>query len=145
MRDEFLCEAAKFRRWAGPPRKRYGEWETEFNGWSGIYRAAEVLIAGKPVDQWDDELKDEFLYILARDNEGENILETLIQFPDHLITLAGHAVTFPDVDARWQIAHGLGQTEAYTVERRKLLNVLKNDKDEYVRRRARLAWEGSGF
>lgn len=145
LKDEFLHEAAKFRRWAGPQRKRYGEWETEYYDWSEIYHAAEVLLAGDPVDQWDDELKDEFLYILARDNECENILDTLIQSPDHLIALAGHAVTFLDSDARWQIAYGLGQIEAYTLERRKLLNVFINDKDEYVRRRARLAWEVSGF
>jgi hypothetical protein len=145
MDKEFLQEVANFKVWAKTADQSFGEWETEYLHWDKIYHAADKLIETALVSEWSGELVDEFLFILARDNECENIIDTLIQYPDQLISLARYAVTFHDTDARWQIASGLGKINAEYDAIRSLLKSFLADEDEYVKRRAALAWEEKGY
>ncbi|WP_413378734.1 hypothetical protein [Alkalihalobacillus sp. 1P02AB] len=110
MRELFL-EINIFRNWAETADKPFGEWETEYLHWDRIYHYVNKLIEDTPVEKWSSDLLNEFLYILARDNECEIILETLIDNPIHLLSIAKHSVSFPDHDARWQIAYGLGEID----------------------------------
>ena len=145
MDKEFLQEVANFKLWAKTADQSFGEWETEYLHWDKIYHAADKLIDTTLVGKWIGEFLDEFLFILARDNECENIMDTLIQYPNQLISLARYAVNFQDPDAKWQIASGLGKINTGDEAIRSLLKSFLADEDEYVKRRAALAWEEKGY
>ena len=81
-----------------------------------------------------DEELELLLYAMARDNEDEHVLETLEQFPGIAKQVAQAALTFPDIDARWQAAVLAGRIGAAATVRRFL-----DDRAEYVRRRAGFA------
>lgn len=130
-----------FKNWARKAAKSFGEWETEYNDWDKIYQQTEELIKGLSVEQWFDELIQDFLYILARDNESEIIIEQLIELPNQLLSIAKSAITYADKDAKWQIAYGLGEIREEKSSIRKLLNEFLKDEHEYVRRRASFALE----
>jgi HEAT repeat protein len=82
---------------------------------------------------------------LARDNEWEIIIDNLIKNPPQLLALTAHSIFFPDHDARWQIAYGLGEINENDNEIKNLLNMFLQDEKEYVRRRASFAFEKKGF
>lgn len=66
----------------------FGEWETEYPRWNKIYQTADKLIEADPIGEWSGELLDEFRFILARDNECENIIDLLTKSKDQLIAVA---------------------------------------------------------
>lgn len=142
---ELLSEIGRFREWAKTAAGPFGEWEFYYPDWARIYREAEKALKQMPAGSLDSSLAEKWLYILARDNEGENILNLLVENPAHLLFLAGQAVEFPDPDDRWQTAHGLGEVDGDPQEIRRLLDLFMNDPDEYVRRRASFASIKKGF
>jgi hypothetical protein len=142
---ELLLEIEVFRTWAKTADNSFGEWETEFLHWDRIYQFVNKLIEDTPVGKWSSNLLNEFLYILARDNECEIIIDTLIDNPTQLLALANHSVFFPDHDARWQIAYGLGEINGNEQEIKNLLKKFLHDENEYVRRRASYAFEKNGY
>jgi hypothetical protein len=91
---ELLLEIEKFRNWAKTLDKSFGEWETEYLHWDRIYHFVNKLIEDIPVEKWSSDLLNEFLYILARDNECEIIIDTLIENPTRLLSIAKHSVFF---------------------------------------------------
>ncbi|WP_316569156.1 HEAT repeat domain-containing protein [Neobacillus sp. YIM B06451] len=138
---ELLSEIERFRNWAATADKSFGEWETEYPDWEKIYLFVNRLIKETPVEKWNKGLLNEFLYILARDNECEIIIDALIENPKQFLYIAKQAVRFPDPDARWQIAYGLGEIHVNNEEKQTLLKQFLHDEDEYVRRRAQVAFE----
>jgi hypothetical protein len=142
---ELLIEIDKFRNWASTSDKSYGEWETLYLHWDKIYHFVNKLVKDTPVDKWEPDLITNFLYILARDNEDEEIIHTLIDNPKQLLSLAKHSASFPDEDARWQIAYGLGEIKGNNHQIKNLLNKFLHDDKEYVRRRASFAFSRKGF
>jgi hypothetical protein len=144
MRELFL-EIEIFKNWAKAADKSFGEWETEYLHWDRIYHYLKKLIEDIPVEKWSPDLLNEFLFILARDNECEIIIDILIKNPPQLLALAVHSIFFPDHDARWQIAYGLGEINENHIEIKNLLNMFLQDEKEYVRRRASFAFEKIGF
>jgi hypothetical protein len=142
---EFLQVVENFKVWAKTADQSFGEWETEYLHWDKIYPAADKLIETALVGEWSGELVEEFLFILAHDNECENIIDTLIHNPNQLISLARYAVIYQDPDARWQFASGLGKINARYEAVGRLLKSFLADEDEYVKRRAALAWEEKGY
>lgn len=133
---ELLLEIKTFRDRAITADQSFGEWETEYLHWDKIYHFASQLIENVAVEKWSSELLNEFLYILARDNECEIIIDTLIENPHQLLSIAEHSFSFPDHDTRWQIAYGLGEINENGQEIKKLLKKFLYDEEEYVRRRA---------
>jgi HEAT repeat protein len=85
----------------------------------------------------DKESTELLLYVLARDNEDERIADELKHAPLALSKILQSALTYPDPDARWQIAmiipRALGQAA------RGPLHQLCTDTAEYVRRPATFA------
>lgn len=142
-------EVAKFREWAivrqspdylpGRFSHGAGEWECDYPDWQSLYAAvADFLTAAAQRTLADAEI-ELLLYVLARDNEDERVLEMLEQFPAIAMQVAEAAVGFPEADARWQAAVLSGRIGAATVVRRFL-----NDEAEYVRRRAGFALQEMG-
>lgn len=135
----FKNGVTNFKNWAIEADKSFGEWETEYHDWDKLYQQTDELVKGLSVEQWSDELIQDFLYILARDNEVENIIHQLIELPNQLLLLAKASLTYKDADAKWQIAYGLGEICIGKSSTRKLLNDFLKDEHEYVRRRASFA------
>ena len=98
--ERFLEEVHKFKLWAEIAGQSYGEWETEYLHWDKIYQAAGELKINIPVGMWSEELINDFLYILARDN----LIDALVKRSEEMLSLAKHAVSFQDNHTRWQIA-----------------------------------------
>jgi hypothetical protein len=129
-------EVARFKRWAARHPKNTGQWECDYSEWNWLrLRTAVDNTLSRSI--LDDQDVDLLLYVLARDNEREIIRGMLEEAPEHGFRLAEVAVTYPDPDARWQIAVFLGgQQESGAKE---LLRQFVADQDEYVRRRALIA------
>ncbi|MGE7673096.1 hypothetical protein ACQKMV_05845 [Lysinibacillus sp. NPDC094403] len=142
---ELLLEIDLFRNWTKTTDLSFGEWETEYLHWDRIYYYANKLIEGTPIEQWSSNLLNEFLYILARDNECEIIIGNLIDNPKQLLSIAKYSVSFPDHDARWQIAYGLGEIDEDNQEIQTLIKQFLLDEIEYVRKRASFAYEKKWF
>ncbi|MFF2878592.1 hypothetical protein ACFVR2_19965 [Gottfriedia sp. NPDC057991] len=142
---ELLLEIENFRVWAKTSDKSYGEWETDYLHWDRIYKLVDKLLIETPVNNWNSELLNEFQYILARDNECEIIIDSLIENPKQLISIAQHTISFPDFDARWQVAYGLGEIDGNNLVIQTLLEKFLMDEMECVRKRASYAYEKRGY
>lgn len=138
---QLLIEIDNFKFWSKTADKQDGQWETEYEYWNRIYYLTDTLLQTIPVQKWSLELMNEFLYILARDNECEEIIYEILKCPNQLIELGKYAVSFQDNEARWQIAYGLGEIPVNNKEVRALLQNFMDDENEYVRRRATFAYE----
>ncbi|QKE71891.1 hypothetical protein HPK19_03315 [Arthrobacter citreus] len=139
--SQLINEIESFVMWSKTAEKSYGEWETDYLHWDRIYKSTNNLIEKIPVGNWSTDLVNKFLFILARDNECENIIDQLIDHPTQLIDLAKHSLSFNDFEARWQIAYGLGELKVNEEEVEMLLKKFIMDEVEYVRRRAIFAYE----
>ena len=140
----FKNGVSDFKRWALKADKSSREWETEYPNWDKLYHHTGNLLKELSVERWNEELMEDFLYILARDNEVENIIENLINLPNQLLSLTKYALTYSDNDAKWQVAYGLGEIKGDNLLIRMYLSDFLNDGQEYVRRRASFALEKHG-
>ena len=136
-------EVTKFRQWAvlrqspdfQPDQYSHGaEWECDYPDFQQLYAAVADFLATAAHRSLTHAELELLLYVLARDNEDERVLETLEQFPSIAQQVAEAAVSFSDVDARWQAAVLAGRIGSAAVVRRFL-----DDEAEYVRRRAGFA------
>ena len=136
----------KFKDWASsyPIAEQTGEWECDYPDWAEIYTAFANFVEQNDHRQWSPTDMKNVLYILARDNEAEHLIDEIAKQEDRLIEVAEAAVNYGERDAKWQIASRLGEAEIdVEVAEIHLLEFLK-DADEYVRRRALLALARTG-
>jgi HEAT repeat protein len=104
------------------------------------YDAVRDVFRTIPPQDWTPELQRDVLYALARDNEDQVLLGELVNHPEALLRLSDAAIACPDREARWQVAHALGQVNDSPAESETLLrHFVIADEEEYVRRRALLA------
>ncbi|GIF17264.1 HEAT repeat domain-containing protein [Actinoplanes teichomyceticus] len=144
--ESFAYQVRRFRIWvdSGAPDVlglgHGGEWECNYPYWDELRDAARRHI--ETSTQLSDLERRELLYILARDNEDEQIAEMLSASPRVVEELLPLALEYPDPDARWQIATilpaALGDRAIEPLRR------LAQDGDDYVRRRARAALSSMG-
>ena len=98
-----------FRKWAEkyyPERTEdndNGEWcfGTEFDE---MYDAAVELIENEPAEAADEQVIDDLLYALARDNECELIAQILEDHDDWFSLLCRKCMESPYTNAKWQLA-----------------------------------------
>lgn len=132
-------ETKRFKQWACTLPGHYGEWEQDYPGWKTFYQAAFDFLK-KDHAQWSKSDIDDILYAIARDNEGEVILEQIAENTSLIVFLANHAARGDEMDAKWQFAVALGKLpETHRAEAEKLLLTLADDTDEYVSRMSILA------
>ena len=125
-----------FRGWAGHVADTSKEWEVDYPDWSWIYTCVKNMLM-IPFSKWDDATYSNLLYMLARDNENENILDILVsKHPDLVIYLAKCYFDWPDYEARWQIAYALGRIAIDKQILKELLDNFLRDEHAYVRQRA---------
>jgi hypothetical protein len=131
-------EAERFRRWAAnrSPEQRRGEWEGDYVRWDPLYASAVALLDAAVASDLTDANIADLLFVIARDNESENLAEHLAQDEASLLLLAEASIASTETDAKWQLAEQLGAVTTGRSEAELLLLQLANDSDEYVRRRA---------
>lgn len=140
-------EIARFRSWEAqlPAADRFGLWELEYPEWSALSTAFEDFIKQTRPNQWDESTVLDLLYIIARDNENEDLVSLLSEAqPKGLFRLAEAATGCNEPDARWQLAEYLGRVEGDRARAEAILLVLVDDDAEYVSRRALLALANLG-
>ena len=138
MKNQLFTEIDKFDLWAQsnfdiPQDDIGGEWECDYNSWEAIYKSFEEFIMVTDPNKLSSIEKDKLLYIIARDNEPENLAELLDE--QYLIVLAEHSISNGKKDDKWQLAVQLYKLR----DREKALSLLDkfvNDEEEYVNRRS---------
>ncbi|MEL7305595.1 MAG: HEAT repeat domain-containing protein [Myxococcota bacterium] len=133
MTARFRQLVEEFRAWAKVHPKRCGEWECEWDHWDLLYPEIQPILLRTPAELSEAEL-DAILYVLARDNEAQQVQMLLEANPSLLLSLASRSLSESDPDARWQLADSLARVRG--AESAALLESFASDSDEYVRRRA---------
>jgi HEAT repeat protein len=134
----FRFEVALFRVWANslPAAERRGEWEERYERGNTFRKEAMLFLETGDWTTWTEEVIEDVLYAIARDNEEENLIYIVAEAPECLLMLALVSVAKGERDARWQFADFLGEVFVGEPRAEEILLLLLRDDDEYVRRRA---------
>jgi hypothetical protein len=136
--QDLHTEVNRFKQWASTHNQRHGEWECDYEHWGDLWSSAESAINRFRDGNAPDEIIDDLIYAIARDNEDEIIAEHLLHTPPLLTQLAKSAMSCSESDAKWQIAQTVA--EAKLDNAAELIRPFLQDENEYVRRRALLAF-----
>ena len=136
LRQALESEVSRFRAWADsfPVPERSGEWECLYPDWQGIDSAFSAFVAATRCQEWDLEMTRLLLYIIARDNESQELVKQVAKRPEDLVWLAQQAIDSPERDAKWQLAAELSHLSRREPQVESLLLHFAHDTDEYVRR-----------
>ncbi|MSQ53331.1 MAG: hypothetical protein EXR28_15775 [Betaproteobacteria bacterium] len=96
------------------------------------------MIEASPVQAAGPQPIEQVLYVVARDNTEQWMVQKLIDHPRWLHAVAKASLEFEDSEARWQLAVALGASPD-KIEAEQLLLRFNVDSDEYVSRMALLA------
>lgn len=121
-----------------PSEEVPGEWETYYDGWDRIGDAFSRFLAENRAQDADGQLCRKMIYIIARDNECENLIQELTRYPEWFELLCGGCLKVEEADARWQFAAYLPQCDCGE-ETKNLILKFAEDQNEYVCRRALMA------
>ena len=144
IRKRLLEQAAKFRRWQettypGKNAQEIGvEWEIDYPAWEDVWDAFCQVRTDFKAGQAEERLRAEMLYLIARDNEGEGLIQRTARHPAWFEALCRCAVRSPEPEARWQFAAYLPECPCGREVKDLILDFAK-DSHEYVNRRALLA------
>lgn len=138
MNNLLFTEIDKFDKWAQsqfdiPQDDIGGEWECNYDNWESIYETFETFIKVTDPNKLTSTEKDRLLYIIARDNEMENLSRLLDE--QFLIVLSEYSISYGHRDDKWQLAVQLYKL----TDKEKALSLLDkfvNDEEEYVNRRS---------
>ena len=140
MAHPLFLEIDKFEAWAKvmlvEPSKISAEWETDYLEWSALDEQFKDFIGTVPSSSWNTDELNRLTYIIARDNECEQLIGSLPD--DALVALAEFAMAHGEHDAKWQLADALPRIH----DKQKasaLIEGFVNDPEEYVNRRALMA------
>ena len=128
----------KFKDWASndPTAGQNSEWEYYYPHWGQIYDAFANFVKQTDYRRWSLTETQNVLYIIARDNEAEFLIDEIAKQKECLFALAEAAINCDEPDAKWQIASRLGRIEDGVEDVEVYLLKFLNDDAEYVRRRA---------
>ena len=141
--ENLRSEILKFRTWqkdfySGKPEYELnGEWECAYNGWDKIYTAFSHVLSAYLPQEAEHKLLSEMVYIIARDNESEWLIEETVPYDGWFALLCRCSLKANEPDARWQFASRLAECGC-NQEIKKLILRFVEDKNEYVSRRALL-------
>ena len=144
IRECLLEQARKFHQWQEItyPGKNTeeigGEWEVDYPAWNDIFDAFCHVLTQMDAETADSVLLDEMVYLIARDNEAEGVIQETTSHPQWFECLCRRAVASNENEAKWQFAAYLPECSCSQEVRDIILNFAK-DPNEYVSRRALLA------
>lgn len=133
-----FTEIAKFKEWAScyPEANRSGEWECDYDDWRPIYSSFKSFLDENPPSAVSDEAIQDLIYIIARDNEMEELISLVSQRPAWLQLLATSALGSHEGDALWQLAKAIGSATVLWPGAEQTLLTFFESEDEYVSRMA---------
>jgi len=138
METLLKTEIDKFREWANryPIAERSGEWECDYFHWTEIYAAFGCYLKSlNPIELSENSVVD-LIYIIARDNELEELISLVSEEREWLSALLPHVLISSEHCAQWQFAKALGKNILqFHVSENALLELVKSP-DEYVSRLA---------
>lgn len=135
---QLSIEIQRFHEWANACPARHGAWECDYPDWNALYASAIALIESSSDGSLEPRSLLDLLFVLARDNECEHLIDSVANHPGLLQTLATHAVDSDEPDAKWQVAVAVGETRLPNAA--DLIRPFLSDDDEYVRRRSLIAF-----
>ena len=144
IRECLLEQARKFHQWQEItyPGKNTeeigGEWEVDYPAWNDIFDAFCHVLTQMDAETADSVLLDEMVYLIARDNEAEGVIQETTSHPQWFECLCRRAAASNENEAKWQFAAYLPECSCSQEVRDIILNFAK-DPNEYVSRRALLA------
>jgi hypothetical protein len=141
----FRLEVDRFRSWALEDGQETAEWASEYREWQAIWDAFRRFVDLKAPASWDAEQWRDVLYAIARDFEDGVLVDDLVErHPDVLIEIAARALKDGEIDARLQLAEGLGRVDFDHDACEALLLAYRDDDEEVVRRYALTALGSMG-
>ncbi len=134
LMQTLLTEIENFKTWANSKKIRkdrsYG-WECCYLEWDAIYGAFKNML-NQPLAH---EQVPELLYIIARDEESEYIMEELAHHKEWFELLCSYAINSCETNARWLFAKHLAEFSDEEFAKDLIISFL-NDDDEYTTRMA---------
>lgn len=130
-------EINKFKQWASTisEEDKSAEWECDYCEWSTIWTLFSDFIINDNFLSWNIETVENVLYIIARDNEMEELSAQIAKNDALLLFLSEQALIKGEIDTKWQMAAQLQHcNNRQSAER--LLERYVIEADEYVNRRA---------
>ncbi|GMX65510.1 hypothetical protein Elgi_47810 [Paenibacillus elgii] len=137
--EELKIEVSNFLNWSKSFEHDENEWERGYPHWFRVYALIGKLLSSYKFIELTPEVKENIFYLLAKDNEVEEIAALLSEYPDYIISLAKEGLDYHDYEARWQLAHYIWKYGQTYPEVEEILIRYYKDRDEYVSRRALLA------
>ena len=144
IRERLLKQAIKFHQWqeATYPGKTSeelgGEWEVDYPYWNDTYSAFCHMLTQMDAETADSVLLDEMVYLIARDNEAEGVIQETTSHPQWFECLCRRAAASNESEVKWQFAAYLPECPCSQEVKDMILDFAK-DPNEYVSRRALLA------
>lgn len=144
VRQPFLDEVSRFRRWqelcdSGLVSEKIGSlWEVDYPYWNEAYRAYCRVLEEMDAAVSDESLQDGMLYLIARNNETEDLIQETVSHEDWFEILCRRAVDCEEPEAKWQFAAYLPECSCNRAVKDLILKFAE-DSHEYVSRRALLA------
>ena len=139
-KEKLYREIKKFTKWADQCQPTWseerdnGEWELGYPHFEELCGAAEVVVNEYPCSEADETLIHALLFVIARDNECEELVEEkLVLHRDWFELLAKKSIGSKYVNAEWQFAKHLGDCEGCDPE---LLFLFIKSEYEYTSRMA---------
>ncbi|MCP4582912.1 MAG: HEAT repeat domain-containing protein [candidate division Zixibacteria bacterium] len=138
MNTIFKIEVNKFKAWADTYLKKSppAEWECDYQDWPALNRAFLALISEKYPTVLSKTEIDDLIYVIARDNEMEELIEEVASYPKLFELLLQNVLKSNERDAKWQFAVSLGKKILNKNVAENALLQLVEDSDEYVSRMA---------
>jgi hypothetical protein len=98
---ELHTEVIRFKQWALNHENKSGEWECDYEYWGDLFQSAESVINRCKDGEIPEDLAEDLLYAIARDNECEYLREFLLDAPLLLSKLAKLVISSHESEAKW--------------------------------------------
>jgi hypothetical protein len=138
--NRIFNEIEKFKKWAEaysdiPQDERGGEWEIDYPNWSIIWTEFECFLNENHYSKWTDEQLGSILYIIARDNECNSVIELISENSETLEFIAEKGLDSDNNDTKWQIVEIMYKLDNKS-KAEQLLELYLKQNIEYVSRMA---------
>lgn len=112
-----------------------GEWEIGLPEFDEMYTVIFYIIENAPYAEATDQMLDDMLFGIARDNECSCIVNTLLDYPEWYSVLCRKSLSTDYLNAKWQFAESLKDYKGQDNLHELIYEFLKVD-DEYTERLA---------
>lgn len=116
-------------------RNDNGEWEIGLDKFHDMCDVIFEIIEATSCDEATEQILDDILFGIARDNECSRIVEVLLKYPEWYALLCGKVLSTNYINAKWQFAESLKDYNGKNETKDLIFDFLQVD-DEYTQRMA---------